>query len=133
MAGPKPMDHLPVFEKLGELQVRLQFSHREDDVGREARAWLHGIQEEKEKSRHAELLAEIRKPHWSVTPGFVVGVVAMVAACIAAYPVLFPPAQSPAVGVAPSMQTTLPSINTPSNSQPPLAHSPPAQSGKPGK
>ena len=44
MTSPKKLDHLPVFEKLGESQVRLQFIDREDDVGREARAWLHELQ-----------------------------------------------------------------------------------------
>lgn len=33
---------------------------------------------------HRELLAEIRKPHWSVTPGFLVGAVAAVASIVAA-------------------------------------------------
>lgn len=43
-------------------------------------------------ARTNELIAEQNKillrlttPHWSVTPGFIVGVVAMVAACVAAY------------------------------------------------
>ena len=38
MAGIKEMVHKPVFERLGESQVRLQFSSQTDDVGREARA-----------------------------------------------------------------------------------------------
>jgi hypothetical protein len=44
MTSPKTLDHLPVFEKLGEAQVRLQFIDRTDDVGREARSWLHELQ-----------------------------------------------------------------------------------------
>jgi cytochrome c-type biogenesis protein CcmH/NrfG len=32
-----------------------------------------------------KILLRLTKPHWSVTPGFIVGVVAMVAACVAAY------------------------------------------------
>ena len=48
----------------------------------------------KTAENHAELLTEIRRPHWSISPLFWVSVVAMVAACIAAYPVLFPPPAS---------------------------------------
>ena len=44
MAGVKEMLHKPVFEQLGEAQVRLQFSSQTDDVGREARYWLHELQ-----------------------------------------------------------------------------------------
>lgn len=44
MAGIQEMLHKPVFEKLGESQVRLQFASQTDDVGREARAWLHELQ-----------------------------------------------------------------------------------------
>ncbi|MFA6443730.1 MAG: hypothetical protein WCV99_15445 [Sterolibacterium sp.] len=133
MAGPKQMDHLPVFEELGESQVRLQFSHRENDVGREARAWLCEIEETREKARHAELLAEIRKHHWSVTPGFWVGVVAMVAACIAAYGVLVPQpqAQSPSAVVVPSKQTTQPAPVPSSNSPQPLPNTASSQTGPP--
>ena len=35
-------------------------------------------------------LDRIRDPHWTLTPAFWVAVVAALAACIAAYPVLFP-------------------------------------------
>lgn len=38
---------------------------------------------------HALALQLKPEPHWSTTPGFWVAVVAMVAACVAAYPVLF--------------------------------------------
>jgi hypothetical protein len=38
------------------------------------------------KGRHQELLAAVKKPHWSTTPAFWVAVLAMCAACIAAYP-----------------------------------------------
>jgi len=43
-------------------------------------------------ARHAERIA---KPHWSVTPQFWLGLVAAIAGCIAAYPVVFPPQQKP--------------------------------------
>lgn len=77
------MDHRPVFEELGEQQVRLQFSHRDGDVGREARAWLHEIEEAREKARHAELLAEIKKPHWSITPSFYLLVLSVLLTAVA--------------------------------------------------
>ena len=44
MAGIKEMLHKPVFEQLGESQVRIQYSSQTDDVGREARSWLHELQ-----------------------------------------------------------------------------------------
>ena len=44
MTSPKQYDHISVFEKLGESQVHLQFIDRTDDVGREARSWLHELQ-----------------------------------------------------------------------------------------
>jgi hypothetical protein len=62
---------------------------------------------EEELARHKELLDEIKRPHWSVTPGFLVGVAAMVASCIAAYYAYlgyYSQAQSPVAVVAPSMQ-----------------------------
>jgi len=34
------------------------------------------------------------KPHWSLPYGFAVAVIAMVAACVAAYPIIFPPRSS---------------------------------------
>ena len=40
MAREIPMTHVPVFEKLGESQVRMQFSKQSDDVGVQAREWL---------------------------------------------------------------------------------------------
>ncbi|MGZ8215334.1 MAG: hypothetical protein ACXWTP_12645 [Methylosarcina sp.] len=50
-----------------------------------AQEWLRSKDEERAKQRQADLIAEIKRPHWSVTPGFLVGVVAMIASCIAAY------------------------------------------------
>ena len=40
MAQKLPMTHLPVFEDLGESQVRMQFVHYTDDIGVQAREWL---------------------------------------------------------------------------------------------
>ena len=34
------MTHVPVFESLGESQVRMQFSKYSDDIGVQAREWL---------------------------------------------------------------------------------------------
>ncbi|MDP1682071.1 MAG: hypothetical protein Q8L39_09900 [Burkholderiales bacterium] len=31
---------------------------------------LHERQKERENSKHAEILSEIKRPHWSVTPSF---------------------------------------------------------------
>lgn len=92
---------------------------------------LHDRQLAAEKFRHAELLAEIERPHWSVTPSFLVGVVAMIAACIAAFPVLFSQPQSPqsVVVVAPPVQTNQPASNIPSSSLQRLPISPTAQTG----
>jgi hypothetical protein len=73
----------------------------------------------RENTLHAELLAEIKRPHWSVTPTFWVGVIAMVAACIAAYGVLFPSPQlqSSATAIVPATQTVKPGHSTLSNLQ----------------
>lgn len=40
MARELPMTHVPVFEKLGESQVRMQFAKHSDEVGVQAREWL---------------------------------------------------------------------------------------------
>jgi hypothetical protein len=78
----------------------------------------HRRQREREDTLHAELLAEIKRPHWSVTPGFLVGFVAMIAACIAAYPVLFqqPQAQQTLPVIAQPAQTTSPVHDMPASS-----------------
>ena len=50
-------------------------------------------------TRHAELLAEVRLPHWSVAPAFLVGVFGAVAGLIAAaYGYLSYVQQSPSAG-----------------------------------
>jgi hypothetical protein len=40
MAHKLPMTHEPVFEQLGESQVRMQFVAYADDIGVQAREWL---------------------------------------------------------------------------------------------
>ena len=50
------MLHKPVFEQLGEAQVRLQFSSQTDDVGREARYWLHELQLQRDLEANAYVL-----------------------------------------------------------------------------
>lgn len=70
------------------------------------------------------------KPHWSVIPLFLVSVVAAVAACIAAYPVLFP-AQQSSVVIAPSKQIVQHGSGTLSNSQPQSQRSVPALANTP--
>lgn len=64
--------------------------------------------QDEEKAKHAELLAEIKRPHWSTTYLFWVSVVGMLAACVAAYFAIFPVSQpaslvnQPAAAVPPS-------------------------------
>lgn len=83
--------------------------------------------------KHAELLAEIEKPHWSVTPSFIVGFVAMVAACIAAYPVLFPhsQAQQALPVVTQPVRTIQPANSTPTSSPQRSQHSASSQLSPP--
>src|SRR5258708_15947811 len=77
----------------------------------------------------AELLArgleKIKVLHWSVTPSFWLLLISAVAACIAAYPVLFPPPQAQqSVVVTPSpapAQAIPPANNKPSNLASPSA------------
>lgn len=58
------------------------------------------------------------KPHWTIPVGFWIAVIAMIAACIAAYPVLFPAQASRAALEAPKpVQTIQPAQNKPSNLQ----------------
>ena len=52
-----------------------------------AQMLLQEKRREIDEIRHREILKEVKK-HWSVTPGFWISVVAMLAACIAAYPVV---------------------------------------------
>jgi hypothetical protein len=57
-------------------------------------------------------LKQLSKPHWSVTPLFWISVVAAVAACIAAYPVLFPSQSSqPAAALLSSVQIIPPNLS----------------------
>ena len=65
------------------------------------------------------------KPHWSVTPSFWLLIVGTSAACIAAYPVVFPQAQQSAVVVAPPAQTIQPASSMLSSSPPQLPRSQP--------
>jgi hypothetical protein len=119
MAREEPMLHVPVFEKLGEEQTRLQFSNMNNDVGAQARTWLHGIEEAREKARHTELLAEIKRPHWSVIPSFYLLVLSVLLTAAGLLVALSqrPQAQSPVAVVAPSTQTTLPAHLPSANSQ----------------
>jgi hypothetical protein len=132
MAREEPMLHVSVFEKLGELQTRLQFSHLNNDVGAQARTWLHSIDEAKEKTRHAELLAEIKRPHWSVTPSFyllVVSVLLSTAALVVAF-IGLPQSQQSAAATSPSVKTPPPVTGNLSNSSPVSPSSSPTQTGK---
>lgn len=71
-------------------------------------------------------LEKASKPHWSVTPSFWLLIIGTSAACIAAYPVLFPQpqVQQPAAPIAPSAQTSVPGQSKPSSSQLPSLNSP---------
>jgi hypothetical protein len=53
-------------------------------------------------AKQEELLAEIRKPHWSVTPAFTVGVVAAIAGVVAAIYAYLAYAQQLPSGSAPT-------------------------------
>lgn len=79
----------------------------------------------RENALHAELIAEIRRPHWSVTPGFVVGLVAMIAAVIAAYYsyVAVAQAQQPSAQKIQLEQSQKPVNDNSSNSSQQLSHS----------
>lgn len=69
---------------------------------------FHQRKQDEEKSKHAELLAEIKRPHWSTPYLFWVSVVGMLAACVAAYFAIYPVPQpaslvnQPAATVPPS-------------------------------
>lgn len=85
MASPKILDHLPVFEKLGEAQVRLQFIDRTDDVGREARSWLHELQLQrdleasaKRDAREEETLCIARRANVIAIIAVIISVIAII-------------------------------------------------------
>ena len=91
MASPKTLDHLPVFEKLGEAQVRLQFIDRTDDVGREARYWLQELQLQrdleactKRDAREEETLYIARKALRNSTRANIVAISAIIFSVISA-------------------------------------------------
>ena len=93
---PETFNELAIeLETLGEPTVREKqaSSHWGNNVKHKnwVDEWLRQKADERALLRHNELLAEIKRPHWSVIPGFWVGFVAMIAACVAAYPVLWPP------------------------------------------
>lgn len=69
------------------------------------------------------------KPHWSTVPSFWLLVISAVAACIAAYPILFPPPQAlpPAAATAPPAQTIQPASGKPASSPPASRSSAPTQ------
>jgi len=84
--------------------------------------------EKLDEARHHEIqnkLEELKKPHWTVNPTFWVSLVAMIAACIAAYFTVFPRSSQPAsggqkpLGTKPSVQSDV------SKSQKPLSSSRP--------
>jgi len=56
-----------------------------------AEEWLRRKDEIRANNRQNELLTKLKAPHWSTTPLFWVSVVAMAAACIAAYFSVFSP------------------------------------------
>jgi hypothetical protein len=62
------------------------------------------------------------KPHWSVTPSFWLLIIGTSAACIAAYPVVFPKTEQSAAVVEPPAQTIQPVSSKPSSSQQPVPH-----------
>lgn len=53
------MTHEPVFERLGESQVRMQFVGRSDDVGIQAREWL--LLKEQERAASAAAKRDARE------------------------------------------------------------------------
>jgi hypothetical protein len=66
---------------------------------------------------------DIKKPHWTVIPVFIVGFIAMIAACIAAYPILFPTRSSQLVpGVDKSVQQGPVAQSVASSSRKQLSH-----------
>jgi hypothetical protein len=77
MTSPSPAEILAM--SIAQLEARLKTSFL--DV-REREMITNALMLKK--------LDRIRDPHWTLTPAFWVAVVAAVAACIAAYPVLFP-------------------------------------------
>lgn len=77
----------------------------------------------------ARAIDRASKPHWSTVPSFWLLVISAIAACIAAYPVLFQPAQVPqpvAVTVPPA-QTIPPASSKPTSSKQASSRSPPTQ------
>ena len=72
---------------------------------------------------NARLLKVAATPHWSLTPLFWVSVVAAVAACIAAYPVVFPSQERKLAPVVPQTQNDT-AKSQPLSIPPPIA--PPA-------
>ena len=90
----KPLDPLQLKNHFSsfsdaDLMTYVNSGVNNPDIYKVAMQVLHERQQARENLLHAELLTEMRKPHWSITPSFLVGVIAMIAACIAAYPVLF--------------------------------------------
>lgn len=59
MAREEPMTHVPVFEQLGESQVRMQFGGRSDEVGTQAREWL--LLKEQERAELAAAKRDARE------------------------------------------------------------------------
>ena len=92
----------------------------------ERKAAKENTEAELATKRHTALLAQMKKPHWSITPGFLLLAIGTVAACVAAYPVLFgPPANSSAVPSG-SAALAAPLVPTSPASSPLLSASSPA-------
>ena len=59
MAGPIPTSHWPVFDSLGESQVRMQFAEASGDIGIQAKEWL--LLKEHERSAAAASKRDARE------------------------------------------------------------------------
>ena len=87
------------------------------------------------KHRHEELLRRIEQPHWTATPGFLVGVTGVLAGVVAAVFAYLSYAQQlqPAAQVQPSAQTSVSGVQTPASSSSPRTSSSASQSPGPRK
>lgn len=91
MASEINMTHAPVFEKLGESQVRMQFADRSDDVGLQAREWLKlkelarsDASSARRDAREEETLSIARKALSNSTRANIIATIAMILATAAA-------------------------------------------------
>lgn len=70
-------DRVAGFSDAG-LDVFLKSGHSNTSMIAAAAEEYHRRKREREDVRHAQLLAEIRKPHWSVTPSFYLLVISVI-------------------------------------------------------